>query len=270
MNTPPDCRIYIVYYKPGQILKNDDLYAPLMSGNVFSKIKEPFLGDDLGENISAKNSYYSELTGIYWIWKNTKQDVTGVCHYRRFYTLQPEPWRYKCKRLLYYLVGIRAKRHGLIYTRNVELFVPRILNQAQVSELLSEYDAILPQARKLKYSVREHYHRYHDSRDLTIIETILTEKHPDYLEAFHAVLRGKRVYANNMFILKDVHYKKFMAWWFDMLSEFEKRTDLDKYTGYQKRIIGFVAERLLTVWFEKEQLNCKELQLIYFKSFKHE
>lgn len=52
--------------------------------------------------------------------------------------------------------------------------------------------------------------------------------------------------------------------------EFERRIDIENYTGYQKRILGFIAERLLTVWFQKEQLNCKELQLIYFKNFKKE
>ena len=96
------------------------------------------------------------------------------------------------------------------------------------------------------------------------------EKYPEYLPAFEAVLQGNRLYANNMFILKREQYQKFMPWWFGMMFEFERRIDLENYTGYQKRILGFIAERLLTVWFKKEQLNCKELQLIYFKKFKNE
>lgn len=39
--------------------------------------------DDVGDNISKLNSYYNELTGLYWVWKNTDKEYTGICHYRR-------------------------------------------------------------------------------------------------------------------------------------------------------------------------------------------
>ena len=265
-----EAKIYIVHYKPGKILKSDALYQPLMSGNFFCQTKDAFLGDDSGENISEKNPYYSELTGIYWVWKNRQQAVTGICHYRRFFTAQPEPFLYRSKRLLYSLIGLSDKRYGLIYTKDIHLFVPRVLSQEELKSILAEYDAVLPQSRKLKYSVREHYRRYHDINDLLILEAILKDKYPEYLDAFHTVLQEKRVYANNMFILKEAQYQPFMEWWFDMLFEFEKRVDIIKYTGYQQRIMGFVSERLLTVWFKKQGLRCKELQLIYFKSLKYE
>ena len=29
-----------------------------------------YLGDNTGDHISTLNPYYSELTGLYWIWKN--------------------------------------------------------------------------------------------------------------------------------------------------------------------------------------------------------
>lgn len=263
-------KIYIVHYKPGKILKSDSLYQPLMSGNYFCKTQDAFIGDDSGKSISEKNRYYSELTGIYWIWKNRRQAVTGLCHYRRFFTAQPEPFLYRCKRMLYSLIGLSDKRHGLIYTKDINLFVPRILNQEELRSILGQYDAILPQARKLKYTVREHYRRYHDIHDLAVLEDILSEKYPEYLDTYHVVLQEKSVYANNMFILKEAHYEAFMEWWFDMLFEFERRVDITQYTGYQQRIMGFISERLLTVWFRKQDLRCKELQLIYFKSLKHE
>jgi len=270
MNDFQDIKVYVYYYKNGSVLNTDSVYQPLMAGNALTKGNISIPGDDTGENISLKNPFYSELTGIYWTWKNTSHEVTGSCHYRRFFTVKQEPFLFKLKRLLYFPVRIHRKRIGLIYTHNTDLFVPKILNDQEISTLLNKYDAILPQARKLKYSVETHYRRYHDIRDLNLLKLILSEKHPEYLNAFNKVLKGKRLYANNMFIMKNEHYQEFMQWWFDILFEFERRIDLNSYTEYQKRILGFMAERLLNIWFTKKQLNCVELQVIYFKKFKFE
>ena len=43
-----------------------------------------------GSNIAHLNSYYGELTGIYWLWKNkiqkmSKNDLIGICHYRKLW-----------------------------------------------------------------------------------------------------------------------------------------------------------------------------------------
>lgn len=263
-------KVYVFYYKNGSILELDHTYQPIMAGNSLYGVKTEFQGDDKGKNISHKNKYYSELTGIYWVWKNTRQDITGSCHYRRYFTAQPEPFLYRLKRLLYFPVGLYKKRFGLIYTKNTKIFVPRIINQKEIEGLLQKYDAILPQARILKYTVETHFKRYHDINDLKLLESIIKEKHPGFLEAFHKVLKGKRLYANNMFILKDEHFQEFMTWWFEVLFEFERRVAIEKYTGYQQRIFGFIAERLLNVWFSHKQLNCIELPVIYFKHFKFE
>jgi hypothetical protein len=263
-------KIYILYYKPGFIFDLGHIYQPLMSGKATLKESIEMPGDDSGDNISVKNQYYSELTGIYWIWKNTSQDITGCCHYRRFFTAQPEPFIYQLKRLLYFPARLHRKRIGLIYTSNTSLFGPRILNETELEKLMNRYDAILPQARKLKYTVETHYQRYHDINDLHILRSILAEKCPEYLEAFQSVMMSKRLYANNMFILKNEYYQEFMSWWFDVLFEFERRIDLKKYTDYQKRILGFMAERSLNIWFMKQKLKTVELPVIYFKSFKSE
>lgn len=263
-------KIYVFYYKTGPVLKLESIYQPVMAGNALLDKVADIQGDETGENISYKNRYYSELTGIYWAWKNTKHSVTGACHYRRYFTTQPEPFWYKLKRYLYVPAGLYKKRYGLIYTKNKERFINRIINQNEIEFLLQKYDAILPQARKMKNSVKTHYKKYHNINDLILIEAILKEKHPEFVEAFHEVMKSKRLYANNMFILKDEHFQEFMEWWFDVLFEFEKRIDIKKYTGYQQRILGFMAERLLNVWFRKKQLNCVELPVIYFKHLKFE
>ena len=78
-----DLTIYTLTHK--HFTKPDDnMYVPLQVGTA---INSPlgYLRDDTGDNISALNGYYSELTGLYWIWKNVHDiNYVGTCHYRRY------------------------------------------------------------------------------------------------------------------------------------------------------------------------------------------
>jgi hypothetical protein len=260
----------VIYYKKGTIVKSDELYQPLMCGGVSIEGMKGFLSDDVGDQISSKNAQYSELSGLYWVWKNTNHDVIGTCHYRRFYTAKPNPRSFSLKSLWFVLIGQAKRRTGLIYTSNLEKYQPRILLKEELSNILAEYDAILPEPRVFRYSIREHYRKYHDINDMEILKEIIAERCPDYLESFDQMLSANILYANNMFIMKKPEYQKFMTWWFDLIFAFEARVNMNDYKGYQSRIVGFIAERLLTLWFTKNQLNCKELPLIYFKKFKNE
>jgi hypothetical protein len=44
-----------------------------------------FLFDDTGDNVSHLNPYIGDLTGLYWIWKNTSNEFVGTNQWRRFY-----------------------------------------------------------------------------------------------------------------------------------------------------------------------------------------
>ena len=59
-------RIYTLTHKNFEIPK-DPMYVPLQVGRA-TKDDLGYLCDNTGDNISEKNCYYSELTGIYWIW----------------------------------------------------------------------------------------------------------------------------------------------------------------------------------------------------------
>ncbi len=260
--------IYTFFYKKAPLIVNRLPYVPIMAGKARLIASSDIPGDDIGDNISEKNNYYSELTGIYWVWKNTQQDIVGSVHYRRFLTQKDEPLPHRIKRLFYYLVGLQKKRFGLIYTQNIAFFKTRILTEEEILDLLQTHDLILPQRRKLKYTVRTHYSRYHNPEDLELIESIINERCPEYLNALQQVLDGKRLFANNMFIMKRHDFDRCMAWLFDLLFEFERRIKLSDYQGYQERIMGFMAERLFNVWFAHENLRIKELPVVYFKHFK--
>ena len=52
-----------------------------------------------------------------------------------------------------------------------------------------------------------------------------------------------------------------MEWIFGILSEVEKQIDIDNYDDYQKRVFGFLSERLFNVWIKKNNLKIKHLNV---------
>lgn len=58
-------QIFIATHKKF-INRTNSPYIPLYVGKS-NKNDLKYLGDDTGDNISSKNAYYCELTGLYWI-----------------------------------------------------------------------------------------------------------------------------------------------------------------------------------------------------------
>lgn len=165
--------------------------------------------DDIGDNISEKNRTYCELTALYWIWKNDCSDYTGLCHYRRHFAITEE-------------MLMHFETSGI----DVVLTIP-ILN--------------FP-------SVREVYENDHLIEDWNIMLEILKEFSPEYFQTATEVQEGNYYYAYNMFIAKKEIFNEYCAWLFPILFECEKRCN-PKSDIYQQRYIGFLAERLLTIFF---------------------
>lgn len=268
MTSLPEVKIFAFHYKPGDKNIGDNSYVHVWAGKNESNEVNQLVGDNTGDNISWKNKYFSELTGIYWAWKNNSADIWGTCHYRRFFTTYSEPFNYRIKRLCYYFIGIGRKRHGLIYTYNFEYWKSKVIDQEEVAKLFQDYDAVMPVMRRLKYTVEEHYKRYHNAEDLQILREILSIHSPEYLESFERMLHQDRLYANNMFILRNQTFNELNQWLFKILFEFESKVSLSDYKGYQERIFGFLSERLITSWFMHHSFKVKELNLIYFKKLK--
>ena len=261
--------IYVAFHRKGKVLAEDKTYIPLQVGRAISGMKLGMSHDAAGEHISYKNEVYSELTGWYWIWKNQKHAIIGTAHYRRYFTTS-RPLSRRIGKLLLYIIGLNKKRHGLYYVRNVNKWKNKILTSRQVENYLENYDAILPQKKKFRYTVYEQYKRRHNESDIQLARRILEEKFPDYLNAFDVTINSKEMYAFNMFIMRWEFFDEYMNWLFSILFELEKRAKIDFDDPYQKRLCAFMAERLQTVWFQKNNLKVKELPVLYFKKMKQQ
>ncbi len=58
-----DVKIYLMTHKEYNLLDNG-LYTPLFLGAEGKEETFDYLRDDVGDNISSKNSIYSEITGL--------------------------------------------------------------------------------------------------------------------------------------------------------------------------------------------------------------
>ena len=74
-------QILVTTHKKYEMPK-ESYYLPIHVGRD-GKESIGYIGDNTGDNISLKNPYYCELTGVYWAWKNLEADYVGLVHYRR-------------------------------------------------------------------------------------------------------------------------------------------------------------------------------------------
>lgn len=225
-----DIQIYVAAHKRFPI--SERLTSAYRILQVGSEGKEPlgFLRDNEGEHISEKNASYCELTGLYWVWKNTASDIVGLCHYRRYFS-----------------------------SRMLDRNLRRILTEPQIERILETQDAILPRRVRLgKQTVREHYIANHYEKDLDTTRRAIETLYPDALKAFDEVMEMDRTYQCNMFIMKRALMEEYCSFLFDVLGFVEANTDISGYDPVQRRIYGYLGERLLHVWVHYKQLRVCE------------
>ena len=204
-------------------LPGEDIYAPIQVGGVRIPGMENALRDDTGENISAKNKYYCEMTALYWAWKNLDADCIGLVHYRRYFA---------------------GKRFALRKES-------RIANRSQIEEALEKAPVILPQKRN--YWIETTYSQYahaHHKKDMDLVRSILEERYPEYVRPFDNVMERTAGHRFNMFIMRRDLLDHYCTWLFDVLDRAERHINLSAYDEYNKRVFGFLSDRLLDVWVE--------------------
>ncbi len=230
-------KIIVATHKKYQ-MPEETIYLPLQVGKE-GKETIGYQGDNQGENISEKNPYFCELTGLYWAWKNLDADYIGLVHYRRYFTNQRN-----------------------LSKKETEKF-KQVLKEEEIRKQLEKVDIILP--KKRHYYIESLYSHYKHTlyiEPLDETRNIIEEKYPEYLEEFNKLKKRTSAHMFNMFIMKKEYLEEYSKWLFDILFELEKRTDLSKYDAFHARFFGRVSELLLDVWINKNQLKYKEVKVM--------
>lgn len=241
-----ETKIYSFYHKDFFKPKLE-LVQPLQVGRALSDLGLGILTDDGGENISAKNKEYCELTGIYYVLNNVSNvDIVGFCHYRRLFVFR--------KMLLH-----RNFRIGRITD---EIFNYYNQNPTdKIKRYLSSYDIIVPCKRVTRFNVKDYYIYNHIKEDWLLLEETIKTVTPKSLPYLQKVSNQSGFHPFNMFITHWEIFEEYAAWLFRILKSLEGklvRTD----SAYHNRSIGFLAERLLDVFILERGLKFKELPVV--------
>lgn len=217
--------IYIAAHKKFNVPSLDG-YIPLQVGAI-DKIDLGYQKDSDGDNISIKNPNFCELTGLYWIWKNSKETTKGLVHYRRYFGSSNFSSSYDC-----------------------------IYSHSQMESLLVEADIVLPYIENFKQNAKEEIMVSCCTPEIfDRMRNVVKNVTPDYLTAFDNYFSGNKSSLFNMMFCRSEIFDAYCEWLFNVLFELEKNTDVSNLNKYQQRLYGFLSERLLNVWVKHNDLR---------------
>lgn len=226
LDEKPSVCIYVArstYDKPLQSAYTFPFYErPIQAGAALTteRLQREILTDCTEDSISRKNRQYCELTALYWIWKHAGEDILGLVHYRRHFIL-PEQWLERM-------------------TEN-------------------DIDVILPVPTYVQPSIEENYRERHDPSDWTYLTEYLREYYPLDYEAGKEVFAGNLYSPCNMFIMRREVLDELCNWMFPILDAVAAHGGVKEDT-YQNRYVGFISERLITLFFYK---NSEKYKIAY-------
>lgn len=207
--------------------------TPIQVGTVLCEERVANVFDSDGENISEKNGNYSELTALYWIWKN---------------------------RLVQKTANDRNEFYGLFHYRRI-----LELSEDDVLKLLdNDVDVVLPYPMPYEPNIGVHHERYLKDRDWKALVAAVEELQPEYAVRLPEILGQKYLYNYNIMLAKKEVLADYCAWLFPILERIEELSE-PKGCDRRDRYIGYMGETLATVYFmvNKDRLNITHAGCIF-------
>ena len=236
---PEDFAMYVVTHKklpPEHVQSLPEGYKLIHAGRA-GKEDLGYIGDHTGENISDLNPYLNEITALYWLWKNTSDEIVGLSHYRRFFTANGK----------------------------------NFLTREETLDILKRHDIIVNTLTTHRAPTREILSNDICNEEITAVSEMILRKNlmraqPDYLDAFDYKMNSPTCFYKNMFVTRRPIFDAYCEWLFSFLidstREILRETPLTEMPIEAQRLPGHFAERMMTVWLLKNHLRIKELGIV--------
>jgi hypothetical protein len=206
--------------------KIPDWITPIQVGAALTDERVAEVLDSEGDNISAKNVNYSELTALYWVWKNRLESQESGCKY-----------------------------YGLVHYRRILELTDEDLCRLNENKV----DVVLPYPMPYLPDIHAHHERYIQPVDWEAVLTALHELQPEYAAKIPEVFGQQYLYNYNIVLARAEVLRDYCRWLFPIL----KRTEeLSVPHGSERadRYIGYIGENLTTLYF---MANRDKLQIVH-------
>ena len=268
-------------------------YVPVGLGKeTFSK---EWFRDNTGENISYKNKYYGEYTFHYWIWKNYLDKIQdgwiGFCQYRKFWSVADliKNKSFETSKEIVHKFLVSTKNDDSKSDPSGSLDKLNSLVLKQIPNEYEDFDVILGELMPInklklmnvlkrglgtvlrnpivlldreKRNIKFHFDMWHGHNYLSKAIELLDETNRDDFNYF--VNTECSFNPENMFICKSKKIiKNYYETIFPWFARCEKEFGLEKLSGYENRLYGFLAERFLSYWFKKNT-KYKTMPIIFY------
>jgi len=223
-------------YNQKNLMLGSILYEPELKLKSF---QHGFICDDTGDNISHLNNWFGQLTGLYWVWKNTNHEIIGTNTYRLFW--------------------------GDYFLKNK--FEPNTLYIPSPGDLSDYFEENSP-----RNNAYDQYSYCHGEINLKILKELSSHnkiniqpfmvdnlKHDNFIHWFNIFISEKNIFNKLCEILFDILFKFFSH--YQTLSNIEKQT----------RVLDFLGERILHIIYRNIDYYIPNINLVTVPiiSFKH-
>lgn len=229
-----DIKVLVCCHKEDNAIINEGIYYPIQVGSALSSIDLGFERDDNsiegGGNISRYNNQYSELTALYWAWKEMPPvKYIGLVHYRRYF-----------------------------HPRIDESYIRKILKN-------QKYDVIVGKPIVGKMCNGDELERYIGYEDYYIMLNEVLKQHPECASSLISYAKYSREWIPcNMFISSRAWMLKYCIWLFPILESVRKSIKISSYTR-QQRSLGYMGEFLLGVYLIWSKSKVKKVDYYHIR-----
>jgi len=241
-----DIKIYQTFHKAFAHNKDCKWIIPIGVGGYLEK---GFESDATQENISILNPYYCELTAQYWVWKNTATEFVGFCHYRRYFNfILDATWTGE------YAFQVPATDEIINYLTNEQQF-------EQLKKILKSTDIIIPKKVSTIKSIENHYLEYHIPEHWQMFKEVLAIVYPQHKEYISMYENSNLNTAYNMFVTRRELFDLYCSDLFKIMNFIFQKFG-SKYSTYNNRYPGFLAERFLGFWIQINRISICEVPIL--------